>query len=173
MLFNIFLNDLLSTLKLFYLFNFADGNTISTTPDNIDHLLLTLKHESELAVKWFTENQVVVNPDKFQAMILQNSRNSKNYAPIKLEIGSAKIETKNTVKLLGITIDNKLNFEGHISELCKKASMQLNAISRLQRFMGKEQKEALIKSFIFSNFNCCPLVLHFCSFKSSQKIEKT
>ena len=27
-------------------------------------------------------------------MILQNSRNSKNYEPVKLEIGSAKIETK-------------------------------------------------------------------------------
>ena len=157
-LFNIFLNDLLSTLKLSDLFNFADDNTISATADNIDHLMLTLKHESELAVKWFTENQMIVNPDKFQAMILQNSRNSKNYEPVKLEIESAKIETKNTVKLLGITIDNKLNFEEHISELCKKASMQLNTISRLQRFMGKEQKEALINSFISSNFNYCPLV---------------
>ena len=47
---------------------------------------------------------MIVNPDKFQAMILQNSRNSKNYEPVKLEIGSAKTETKNTVKLLGITI---------------------------------------------------------------------
>ena len=81
-------------------------------------------------------------------MILQNSRNSKNYEPVKLEIGSTKIETKNTVKLLGITIDNKLNFEEHISELYKKASMQLNAISRLYRFIGKEQKEALINSFL-------------------------
>ena len=171
-LFNIFLNDLLSTLKLSDLFNFADDNTISATADNIDHLMLTLKHESELAVKWFTENQMIVNPDKFQAMILQNSRNSKNYEPVKLEIESAKIETKNTANLLGITIDNKLYFEEHVSELCKKASMQLNAISRLQRFMGKEQKEALINSFIFSNFNYCPLVWHFCSCKSSQKIEK-
>ena len=65
-LFNIFLNDILSTLKLSALFNFADDNTISTSPDNIDHLLLTLKHESELAVKWFTKNQIIVNPDKFQ-----------------------------------------------------------------------------------------------------------
>ena len=94
-----------------------------------------------------------------------------NYETIKREIGSAKIET-NKKKLLGITIANKLNFEDHISELCKKASMQLNAIIRLQRFMGKEQKEALINSFIFSNFNYCPLVWHFCSCKSSQKIEK-
>ena len=73
----------------------SDDNTISKTADNIDHLLPTLKHESEVAVKWFTENQMIVNPDKFQAMILQNSRNSKNYETVKLEIGSAKIETKN------------------------------------------------------------------------------
>ena len=39
--------------------------------------------------------------------------------------------------------------------------------------MGKEEKEALIDSFIFSNFNYCLLVWHFCSCKSSQKIEKT
>ena len=98
-------------------------------------------------------NQMIVNPDKFQIMIFQNSRNSKNYEPVKLENGSTKIETKDTAKLLGITIDNKLNFEEHISELCKKASMQLNAINRLHRFMGKEQKEALINSFIVSNFH--------------------
>ena len=85
---------------------------------------------------------------------------------------SAKIETKNTVKLLGITIDNQLNFDEHISELCKKASMQLNTISCLHRFMGKEQKEALINGFIFSSFNYCPLVWHFCSCKSSQKLER-
>ena len=36
--------------------------------------------------------------------------------------------------------------------------MQLNAISGLQRLMGKEQKEVLINSFNFSNFNYCPLV---------------
>ena len=114
--------------------------------------MLTLKHESELAVKWFTENQMIVNPDKFQAMISQNSRNSKNYEPVKLEIESAKFEIKNTVELLGITIDNKLNFED-ISGLCKKASMQLNAMSRLQKFMDKEQKQTLVNSFIFSNFS--------------------
>ena len=118
-LFNIFLNDLLSTLKLSDL-NFADDNTISAIADNVHHLILTLKHESELAVKWFTENQIIVNSDKFQAMILQNSRNSKNCEPNELEIKIVKIETKNTLELLGITIDKKLNFEEHMSELYKK-----------------------------------------------------
>ena len=50
--------------------------------------------------------------------------------------------------------------------------MQLNATSRLQKFIGKEQKKTLINSFIISNFHYCPLVWHFSSRKSSQKIEK-
>ena len=116
-LFNIVL---LSILKLFDLFSFANDNSISTTADNTDHLSLTLRHESELAVKWFKNNEMIANLDKFQAMILQNSRNSKTYEPVKLEIGSTKSETKNTVKLLGITIDNKLNFEEHYENYAKK-----------------------------------------------------
>ena len=92
--------------------------------------------------------------------------------PLSLKLEVPKIETRSKVKLLGITMDNKLNFEEHISELCKKASMQLNAISHLHRFIGKELKEALINTFIFSNFNYCSLAWHFCSCKSSQKIEK-
>ena len=50
--------------------------------------------------------------------------------------------------------------------------MKLNAIRRLHRFMGKEQKEALINGFIFSNFNYCPLVWHFYPCMSSQKNRK-
>ena len=85
--------------------------------------------------------------------------------PLSLKLEVQNLKQVIPVKLLGIAIYNKLNFEVHISELCKKASMQLIAISRLQRFMGKEQKEALIKIFIFSNFNYCLLVWYFCPCK--------
>ena len=94
LLFKIFLSNLISSLKLSDFFNFAHDNTISTTADNIDHLLLTLKHESELAVKWFKEDQMIVNQDIFQTMTSQNSRNSKNYEPAKLELEVQKVKQK-------------------------------------------------------------------------------
>ena len=50
--------------------------------------------------------------------------------------------------------------------------MQLNAIFRLAKFMGNNKKIAMINSFVYSNFNYCPLVWHFCSCESSQKLEK-
>ena len=76
------------------------------------------------------------------------------------------------MKLLGVEIDNKLSFEKHISTLVKKASNQLNVISRIQKFMGFKEKEILLNSFVNSNLNCRPLVWHFCSAKSVKKIEK-
>ena len=38
--------------------------------------------------------------------------------------------------------------------------------------MGNKEKIAMINSFVYYNFNYCPLVWHFCSCESSQKIEK-
>ena len=38
--------------------------------------------------------------------------------------------------------------------------------------MSKKQKGILINSFIYSNFNYCSLVWHFCSKKSKRKIDK-
>ena len=89
-----------------------------------------------------------------------------------LNISDVTINSENSVKLLGIEIDNRLSFEKHISTLCNKASNQLNAIGRIQKFMGFKEKEVLLNSFVYSNFNYCPLVWHFCSSKSLYKIEK-
>ena len=48
-----------------------------------DTLLETLKDESQSAVNWFRNNNMIVNPDKFHLMLLQKSakkviRNSKS-----------------------------------------------------------------------------------------------
>ena len=76
------------------------------------------------------------------------------------------------VTLLGIEIDNKLNFDKQVSNICRKANNQLNAIGRIQNCLGKKEKEAVINAFVYSNFMYCTLTWHFCSKNSQNKIEK-
>ena len=167
-LFNIFLNDLLTTPENSDIYNFADDNTISSISKEKEALLTTLEKESEKAVDWFRRNNMIVNPEEFQSMILERSGNSEVHT---IEIDSNKTETTNSVDLLGIHIDNKLNFDDHIFTLCNKACMQLNAIDRLKRYLGTKELEVIVNSFIYSNFNYCPLVWHFSSCKALEKIE--
>ena len=101
-------------------------------------------------------------------MILLRSGNSDVHT---FEIDANRIETANSVDLLGIHIDNKLTFDDHIFTLCNKASMELSAIGRMNPYLGKKELEVIAKSFIYSNFNYCPLVWHFSSCKALRKIE--
>ena len=71
---------------------------------------------------------MIVNPDKFQAMIISSK---KDLTQSLLNINGVELTRESSVKLLGIEIDKKLNFEKHIFNICKKASNQLNAICRL------------------------------------------
>ena len=59
-LFNIFLNDLQDKLKNSDLYNFADDNTISAVWKSITDLIKTLEHESNITVKWFNENKMIL-----------------------------------------------------------------------------------------------------------------
>ena len=59
-----------------------------------------------------------------------------------------------------------------ISIHCNKASNQLNAIGRIQKYKGFKEKEFLFNSFAYSNFNYCPFIWHFCSSKSLYNIKK-
>ena len=78
---------------------------------------MTLEKDSEKAIDWFRRNNMIVNPEKFQSMILQRSDVHT------IEIDGNKIETTNSVDLLGVYIDNKLTFDDHIFTLCNKAAM--------------------------------------------------
>ena len=80
-----------------------------------------------------------VNSDKFQVILL-DKRGSDN-TNTKVKIGNEKIKSTTSVKLLGVHIDDKLNFNHHISKLCKSAGNQLNALTRLKSFLGLKERK--------------------------------
>ena len=88
-----------------------------------------------------------------------------------LKIGDKIIKASSSVKLLGVQIDDQLNFNLHIFNICRSAANQLNALIRLKRFLDFEEKKTLINSYFYSNFNCCPLIWMFSSAKPLNKVE--
>ena len=96
----------------------------STQRKDLNELLKLLEKETKAAIKWFSDNNMIVNPKKFQAIII-NRQNRSNHKCC-LTINNAGRKSK--VTLLGIEIDNKSNFEKDVSTICKKANNQLNEV---------------------------------------------
>ena len=109
---------------------------------------------------------MIVNPDKFQVILL-DKRGSDN-TNIESTIGIEKIKSTSSVKLLGVHIDDKLIFNHHIS---KFAVNQLNALTRLNLFIGLKERVVLVNGLTYSNFYYCLLVWMFSHKRSLNKIE--
>ena len=62
-------------------------------------MLETLKKESESAVNWLRDNNMILNPDKFQLMLLQK-KSTKKVIQEKLQIYNNEIKSENLVALL-------------------------------------------------------------------------
>ena len=58
-----------------------------------------------------------------------------------------------------------------MSNICKSAANQLNALVRLKKFINFEEKKILINGYFMANFNYYPLVWMLSSVSSLKKIE--
>ena len=96
------------------------------------------------------------NHDKnHQLLSMQNEAN--------IQILTITIKSSSSKKILEITIDNKLRFERHEENLCKKkASKNLNTLGRLLNYMNLTKicniRISLMNAFLKSQSNYCPLV---------------
>ena len=86
------------------------------------------------------------NTDKCHLIIVNNQDHD-------IKIDNDVITSENSVKLLGVTIDNKLNFNEHVDKLYKKANNKLQALARIAKYLSPDKLRIIMKTFIESQFN--------------------
>ena len=106
--------------------NFADDNTLSMFEETIQNLIALLETESNAAIEWFQNNKMIVNPGKFQAIIIDKKKKCHTNETLKIE--DKVIKPSSSVKLLDVQIDDQLSFNLHVNNICRSAANQLNAM---------------------------------------------
>ena len=110
---------------------------------------------------------MILNPDKRYFLTLGFYDGQPNFSYDDITIKNASEE-----KILGITINNKLNFKSHLKNICKKANQKLNALARITKLTSSLQRKTLLNSFIKSQFSYCPLICMFISKGLNKKINR-
>ena len=73
-IFNIFINDLYYIIKQANLHGYADDHTITGSAKELNSLKIILCNDSNKAIDWLNENKMLANPSKFQAIVLNKSK---------------------------------------------------------------------------------------------------
>ena len=157
LLFNIFINDIFFFLVKTKITNYADDNSTYAMENDIMELLKTLESETCVVMDWFRVNQMKPNQGKCHLLIADiNHKNYSSNSYIYLE--NAFLENEKSVRLLGVQIDQHLNFEEHITSLLKEGNKKLHALMRIKKYLSQDKLRLVMKTFIESQFNYCPLV---------------
>ena len=160
------MNDIFLFIHACTLANYVDDTTPYSIHKTIDGLFQSLYKDTMVLTKWFKSNYLQLNSDKCKLLI------NKHDKDLSIIINEEVIECSKSVKLLGITIDNRLNFREHISNLFKKVSIKLHALARVSNFMNQDKLRILMKSFIESQFSYCPLTWMFHSRTLNNRINR-
>ena len=60
----------------------------------------------------------------------------------------------------------------HIRGICKKAGAKLSALARISPYLNEQKRKILMKSFIVSQFNYCPIIWMYCQRRSNNLINR-
>ena len=151
-LFHISINDIFLFLQKFELANYAHDSPMCSSDKNIDNTMTSLNHDFAILSNWFYKNFMVFNLDKCSFFCYLALRmNFKQF----LYLTTLLLQIAKKKKVLGITFDNKLEFPPHLTSITKKATIKLNALTWVQKYILQtpEQKTFLTSSFIKSQFN--------------------
>ena len=93
---------------------------------------------------WCVTWGMKLNPNKTHTIIVSRSRTPQPAHP-PLSLCGSRLELSNSLKLLGVTIDNKLTFEKHIRSLAASIAQKTGLIRKCFRTFGND--DVIIKSF--------------------------
>ena len=127
-------NDLFFILTDIDICNYADDTTPFVCGQNLSHVLSTLESKSGLALQWFHDNYMKMNPDKCH-LLTSGYKHEFMYAKLCENL----IWESSSVKLLGVTIDSNLKFDSYILKICSIANRKLSALFRLSSILTFEK----------------------------------
>ena len=112
-LYNIFLNDLFLVISDTNFSSYADDNSTYDSGNSIDEIISSLQESVEKLFQWFSHTQMKENTYKCHLIVSSDE-------PTEIRIGESLIKNSTCEKMLGVKIDNKLNFDTHVKGLVRR-----------------------------------------------------
>ena len=142
-LFNGYKCDLFFELRDLEYASFADDTTPYTLLPEMIPILEKLEKGKQNMFEWFSWNFLKVIADKCDLIA-----SSKLPVEINQLIFDIKVTSESMVKILGIYLDKRLNFDYHVIKLCIKAIKKLHVLARVFKYVETSNRRVLANSFI-------------------------
>ena len=150
LLFLLFINDLPKCCPNVKTRLFADDTTIFFHSNNIDDIISTGKIVMTQLTNWFKANKLTLNADKSSFTIFKSSRKIIPNLPDQINFLNQQINRTTHIKFLGIILDENLNWNLHINEVCSKLKRLFHVFYNIRDLLSKDNIKTIYYALIYS-----------------------
>ena len=148
-LFKVYIHDFQRNMK-HMIIQFADDTTLLVSADSIEQLKIEIETELTLILGWFKSNGLTVHPGKTRIITFGNDTVDVLIDNILItKCGSN--EPEKSFNLLGIELDNKLNWDHQIQKIDAKISKAKYMLSTYRKSLNIESRKLLYYAYVDSH----------------------
>ena len=148
LLFNVFCNDIYTSITHCDLILFAHDTTMYASHSNSNYLNYIIQEDLDNLTTCFKLNSLTLNIQKSSVMDYLPEHKQPTNSNLILKIEDSNLLITNTTKFLGVTIDNNLSWHDHINNVIKKVSTNKLLIGKSRNFLSIAAKRNIYYAHI-------------------------
>ena len=131
-LFTIYINDMCNSSKVLHFIHYADDTTVFCCDKDVPNLMKVVNTELNNIDRWIISNRLSLNFSKSSFFI---SSNKPLVASGLIFVRKSRVKFSPSAKLLGVIMDEKLNFNKHVNNICTKLSRNTGILNKLSSIL--------------------------------------
>ena len=155
LLFLLYVNDLKNVSEEFQIITFADDTNLFLSGPHLNELFAKANDELKKVQDWFLCNRLCLNLHKTSYQLYTTKWTSS--VP-ELKLNSMIIKRADSVKFLGLTVDEGLSFKQHIDQVCQKFSVAIGLMFRGRNVLETKHLILLYNSLALPHLSYCCLI---------------
>ena len=105
-------------------------------------------------------------------LITSKHRQKSLSVPFSVDLNGTSIHLSSSVCNLGVTLDQNLSFQQHVSRTCQICYFELRRISSIRHYLSQDALKTLISAFVLSRIDYCNSLLAGCPKQLIHKLQK-
>lgn len=152
-LFLIYINDIVNSSSTTHFTIYADDTTLLFDGDNVSDLHNTINCELKNICNWVEANDLMINTKKTSYIVFQNRSLNLEFPGILLD--GVHLRQCHSTRFLGVMIDENLNWNEHINQLCAKLAKITGILYRVRHNLTDEAKMSIYYTLFYPHLTYC------------------
>ena len=150
LLFLIYINDIANCSPLGKLRIFADDTSAFVEGHDLNVVIVRSELLMNNLNNWFRANKLTLSANKSCFILFRSSQSNLNQIPSTLKFEGNQINREKTVKYLGVTLQEHLNWSEHVQNVCNSLNKCFSTFYGVRDYINIEQARTIYYSLVYS-----------------------